>query len=313
MVVMRRSACRSRAAAAFVVLAALLLLSPWCEGRSSSRRKRSSNSSSGVAVKDLFEVCDDREPRGGHSCGKQASWGKCTEQWFIDGRYCRKTCGLCKEFDPRRTELELRGSMNRCGVKDKQRASACLDAVQGKSMSELTVRSKGLKGGPGAGKLSIEELVVSGALGNLVEDCNVACIVKHSSDLLVHAVIGNFLSEHEAKSAKLEDVLTVDVVSRVFLDFFKHVGCSTEQFVAIVPKLYKILLEHVPVNDRDLLGKIYQIQGYDEASNTTISYTSTFGSFPSASTCLAKSLKMFLSVRKCDGGGGGYHCYRGGR
>jgi len=54
-----------------------------------------------------------------------------------------------------------------------------------------------------------------------------------------------------------------------------------------------------------LLLKVYELEDVDEASNTTITYTSEFQGHPSVSTCMAKSLKNLLSVRKCTG----YNCY----
>ena len=159
---------------------------------------------------------------------------------------------------------------------------------------------------------SIEEYLESETFYRLFETCKVDCLVKKSSEQLVHSLVTNFLEDHPTRSKNLEKILTPDSASRVLLDFFKYVGCSMEQFVVVVPKLYRALLEHSPALDRELLGKIYRIQGFHKASNATITYTGAYLNYPSPSTCLAKSLKTFLSVRKCDGGGGGYHCYKGG-
>ena len=173
--------------------------------------------------------------------------------------------------------------------------------------SDLRIHSKTRDAPP-----SIEEYLESEAFYRLFETCKVDCLVKKSSDQLVHSLVTNFLEEHPTRSKNLAKILTPDSTSRVLLDFFKYVGCSVEQFVVVVPKLYRALLKHSPALDKDLLGKIYQIQGFHKASNTTITYTDGFLDYPSPSTCLAKSLKTFLSVRKCDGGGGGYHCYKEG-
>ena len=87
--------------------------------------------SNGVKFRSIFEVCDDKKPRGGHTCEQQKAWGKCEERWFVDGKYCMQTCGKCKAFDPRTTEVTIRGAMNQCKLKDKQTENSCLDAIQG--------------------------------------------------------------------------------------------------------------------------------------------------------------------------------------
>ena len=77
--------------------------------------------------------------------------------------------------------------------------------------------------------------------------CKVDCLVAHSEDNLVHSLVETILEKHGAKSEKLaETIFTAESVARILLDFFKHVGCSMEQFVSIVPKLYRTLLEHNP-------------------------------------------------------------------
>ena len=323
--------------------------------------------SNGVEFRAIFEVCDDKRPRGGHTCEQQKAWGKCEERWFVEGKYCRQTCGKCKAFDLRTTEVTIRGAMNQCKLKDKQTETSCLDALQGECAKgdELLeeARTKHLKAqarakaharanlferrptlprphspslpppsdasrrdlqhagrssdlrihsNPRDAPPSIEEYLESETFYRLFETCKVDCLVKKSSEQLVHSLVTNFLEDHPTRSKNLEKILTPDSASRVLLDFFKYVGCSMEQFVVVVPKLYRALLEHSPALDRELLGKIYRIQGFHEASNATITYTGAYLNYPSPSTCLAKSLKTFLSVRKCDGGGGGYHCYKGG-
>ena len=42
--------------------------------------------------------CDpkqDRAPPGYHTCKEQLRWGKCDEEWMIEGHYCDATCGRC--------------------------------------------------------------------------------------------------------------------------------------------------------------------------------------------------------------------------
>ncbi len=85
-----------------------------------------------LAPRSLFDVCDDRKPSGRHSCDEQKAWGKCDEQWFIDGKYCRKTCGKCVEFNPRTAELNLRRAMKQCALTDKRTADACIAMLTGK-------------------------------------------------------------------------------------------------------------------------------------------------------------------------------------
>jgi len=267
-----------------------------------------------VSVRSLFEVCDDKRPSGRHSCEDQKAWGKCAEKWFEEGNYCRKTCGRCVEFDPRRTELEVRKAMSECDLKDDAKVRICLDAMQGGEASGMKIRSQA--SGEASG-LSIEELMESGSVLDLMTDCRVDCLVKHSSDILVRSVVSGFMESHEPKSEKLSEILTVDAASRLVLDWFKYVGCSLPQWRVVIPKLYALLVRHNPAQDRALLGSIYEIGGLDEATNKTVTYTSAFetgagDTLPSASTCLAKSLKLFLSVRECDNGGG-YHCYKGSR
>ena len=87
--------------------------------------------------KGQFQFCDNKEPRGGHSCEKQKSWGKCTEQWFVDGNYCRRTCGKCVDFDPRTAETKLRQTMRQCQIEDEKLIQTCLDMVQGNTRDSL--------------------------------------------------------------------------------------------------------------------------------------------------------------------------------
>ncbi len=92
---------------------------------------------------------------------------------------------------------------------------------------------------------SAEELLESEDFFDTLRACKVDCLVAHSEDNLVHSLAKTFLGKHGPKSEKLaESILTPESVSRILLDFFKYVGCSIDQFVAIVPKLYRTLLEH---------------------------------------------------------------------
>ena len=254
-----------------------------------------------------FQVCDDKRPSGRHSCHEQKQWGKCTQQWFVDGNYCRKTCGRCREFDPRKSEVSLRGAMNQCRLKSEQAERACVDAILG---NDLGVAVRSSPDGDDA-ELSMGEVFQSDAFFRLMRECNVGCLVEHSDDMLVRSIVGGFVEKHESRSKKLGDILTADALAMMLLNCFKYVRCGMDQFLVIVPKLYEVLLRHSPSQDRHLLGQIYQISGTLEGANETIEYASPYQGHPSASTCLAKSLKEFLSVRKCVGGGRGYSCYNG--
>ena len=142
------------------------------------------------------------------------------------------------------------------------------------------------------------EVFQSDAFFRLMRECNVGCLVEHSDDMLVRSIVGGFVEKHESRSKKLGDILTADALAMMLLNWFKYVRCGMDQFLVIVPKLYEVLLRHSPSQDRHLLGQIYQISGTLEGANETIEYASPYQGHPSASTCLAKSLKEFLSVRK---------------
>ena len=42
--------------------------------------------------------CDprfDKQPPGEHTCKEQHRWGKCEEEWMVEGHYCDALCGRC--------------------------------------------------------------------------------------------------------------------------------------------------------------------------------------------------------------------------
>jgi len=211
-----------------------------------------------LSVRSLFDVCDDKKPSGRHSCDEQKAWGKCDEKWFVDGNFCRKTCGKCVEFDPRTAELNLRRVMKQCALTDKRTADACIGMLTGdddfiSAGGKLVTHSRKTDSpaqpvdSTRESFLSVEELLESEAFMETLQVCKVDCLVAHSEDNLVHSLVETFLEKHGAKSEKLaETIFTAESVARILLDFFKHVGCSMEQFVSIVPKLYRTLLEHNP-------------------------------------------------------------------
>jgi hypothetical protein len=251
-----------------------------------------------------FEFCDDSQPRGGHSCDKQKSWGKCAEQWFVDGNYCRRTCGKCVDFDPRMTETKLRSAMTKeCQLEDEKLIQTCLDMVQGHEISGFRIRTvESTK----VAQSSMEELLESTHFFETFTKCKLDCVIRQSSDELVYALVQNFLDVHEPTSKKMRAVLTEEHASVILLDFFKHIGCSADQFAAIVPQFYRALMDSTALNENQLLPKIYRLQSFDAQANETITFTSEYQGHPSVSTCLGKNLKFILnSVRDCDD----YNCY----
>jgi len=43
--------------------------------------------------------CDDIPASSGYTCETQKGLGLCDREWYIQGAYCRKTCGQCKDFN----------------------------------------------------------------------------------------------------------------------------------------------------------------------------------------------------------------------
>merc|ERR1712157_50883 len=104
----------------------------------------------------------------------------------------------------------------------------------------------------------------------------------------------------------MKEILTEEHTATIVLQFFKQIGCSAEQFAAIMPQLYRTLMDSNPADENQLLPKIYRLKSFDAKSNETITFTSEYKGHPSVSTCLGKSLKLILnSIRECND----YNCY----
>ena len=62
-------------------------------GRIDQRRDRQADNSDYPT--DQAE-CDDLQASDGYTCATQKGLGRCDEEWFIAGAYCRRTCDRCK-------------------------------------------------------------------------------------------------------------------------------------------------------------------------------------------------------------------------
>eukprot|EP01026_Neomeris_dumetosa_P021956 TRINITY_DN19084_c0_g2_i4.p2 TRINITY_DN19084_c0_g2~~TRINITY_DN19084_c0_g2_i4.p2 ORF type:complete len:226 (-),score=9.28 TRINITY_DN19084_c0_g2_i4:75-752(-) len=50
---------------------------------------------SGVRQLQQQEECSDISPNELYTCEEQQKWGKCNEEWIIQGQFCQRTCGRC--------------------------------------------------------------------------------------------------------------------------------------------------------------------------------------------------------------------------
>lgn len=183
-------ACKLSAASLLILLSGVFAIEVSATSSSSS----SAASPPLMSVRSLFDVCDDKKPSGRHSCEEQKAWGKCKEEWFVRGNYCRKTCGKCVPFDPKTVDLKLAAAMRQCGLESKKTKDTCIAALKGES-SELRIHSKLTS----EESLSIEEVLESSSFFETMKACKVDCLVKSSSDNFVHALVENFLEKHPSK------------------------------------------------------------------------------------------------------------------
>eukprot|EP01025_Chloroclados_australasicus_P044761 TRINITY_DN48787_c0_g1_i1.p1 TRINITY_DN48787_c0_g1~~TRINITY_DN48787_c0_g1_i1.p1 ORF type:complete len:284 (-),score=19.93 TRINITY_DN48787_c0_g1_i1:6-857(-) len=61
-----------------------------------------------VQARFLFqqEPCSDITPDDKYSCQQQSEWGKCDEEWIVQGQFCQKSCGRCGNFSTQNDQIE---------------------------------------------------------------------------------------------------------------------------------------------------------------------------------------------------------------
>merc|ERR1719380_526305 len=55
------------------------------------------------------ERCCDAPPPGDFTCSQQVEWGKCADDWLIEGGYCALSCGFCNAAPEKPLYLFLAG------------------------------------------------------------------------------------------------------------------------------------------------------------------------------------------------------------
>eukprot|EP01025_Chloroclados_australasicus_P046384 TRINITY_DN5117_c0_g3_i1.p1 TRINITY_DN5117_c0_g3~~TRINITY_DN5117_c0_g3_i1.p1 ORF type:complete len:1025 (-),score=120.72 TRINITY_DN5117_c0_g3_i1:2564-5407(-) len=95
-----------------------------------------------LAQKDCVDVAPDDQ----YTCGEQASFGKCEQDWMIEGNFCAAACGRCVSVDEEQQEseswrliplrpIEVNSTTQSTGGQTTSATSQCSDIQPGESLN----------------------------------------------------------------------------------------------------------------------------------------------------------------------------------